>query len=115
MSHQDSLCPQCPNCAADLFRNAVGDLECSGCHCIPYHNTTEPVGGASVPEPPPKPGRATILPLVLDDLKARAIEGTKKYGTLLESHNGRDALMDAYQESLDMCMYLRQAIEERKL
>lgn len=47
------------------------------------------------------------------DLTARAEEGRKKYGTYLESFNGRDALMDAYQESLDQTMYLRQAIEER--
>jgi len=67
----------------------------------------------SKPEPMPTPGRAVILPLVVDDLKARSLEGTKKYGTLLQSHNGRDALMDAYQEALDLCMYLRQAIEER--
>lgn len=29
------------------------------------------------------------------------------------AHNGRDALVDAYQEALDLTMYLRQAIEER--
>ena len=39
--------------------------------------------------------------------------GTEKYGTPLQSHNGRDALVDAYQEILDAAVYLRQAIEER--
>jgi hypothetical protein len=29
------------------------------------------------------------------------------------TNNGRDSLMDAYQEALDLVMYLRQAIEER--
>lgn len=31
----------------------------------------------------------------------------------LQPHNGRDALRDAYEESLDLVCYLRQAIEER--
>lgn len=39
--------------------------------------------------------------------------GLEKYGTKLEAFNGRDALMDAYQEAIDMVMYLRQAILER--
>jgi hypothetical protein len=39
--------------------------------------------------------------------------GRRKYGTALEANNGRDALMDAYQEALDLAMYLRQAIAER--
>jgi len=69
---------------------------------------------AATHEPPPEPGEAKVLDLVMKDLTARAEEGHKKYGTYLETHNGRDALMDAYQEALDLCMYLRQAIEERK-
>jgi hypothetical protein len=68
---------------------------------------------AATHEPPPKPGKAKVLDLVLADLTARAEEGHKKYGTYLETHNGRDSLMDAYQEALDLCMYLRQALEER--
>lgn len=54
-----------------------------------------------------------MLPLVLDDLRMRAEAGKLKYGTLLRANNGRDALMDAYQEALDLCMYLRQAMLER--
>ena len=44
---------------------------------------------------------------------ARAEAGQKKYGTMLRVHNGRDPLWDAYQEALDLSMYLRQAILER--
>lgn len=39
--------------------------------------------------------------------------GILKYGTPVQAGNGRDALVDAYQEALDLCVYLRQAIEER--
>jgi hypothetical protein len=71
---------------------------------------------ADRPEPPPiNTGKAKILPLVVKDLEDRAEMGCDKYGVYLEAGNGRDALMDAYQEALDLCMYLRQAIEERNL
>lgn len=43
----------------------------------------------------------------------RAREGERKYGTRLKAHNGRDGLIDAYQEVLDLACYLRQVIEER--
>jgi hypothetical protein len=54
-----------------------------------------------------------ICTLVQNDLEARAQKGLATYGQRLKPHNGRDALVDAYQEALDLCMYLRQAIEER--
>ena len=37
-----------------------------------------------------------------------------EHGTPLQAHNGRDPLVDAYQEALDLAVYLRQAIEERR-
>lgn len=55
-----------------------------------------------------------ILGMVLADLTNRALEGNKKYGEPLKAHNGRNALWDAYQEALDLAMYLRQAIEEQR-
>lgn len=54
-----------------------------------------------------------VVDMVLADLSARAAVGQEKYGTPLQPFNGRDALMDAYQEALDLCQYLRQAIYER--
>ncbi len=66
------------------------------------------------PQPPPLPGKTRILDLVVEDLTQRAEAGRLKYHTYLLAHNGRDALIDAYQEALDLAMYLRQAIEERE-
>lgn len=66
-------------------------------------------------EPMPKRGPVDILPLVIGDLKDRDQVGTRKYGTTLQAGNGRDPLIDAYQECLDMAMYLRQAITERMM
>lgn len=57
--------------------------------------------------------RTEIMPLVLADIEARVAKGTKEYGEPLTSHNGRDALWDLYEELLDACMYIRQAIVER--
>lgn len=51
--------------------------------------------------------------LVMADLDRRKAFGLLKYGTLLQAGNGRDALKDAYEEVLDLAVYLRQAIEER--
>jgi hypothetical protein len=66
------------------------------------------------PQPPPTPNDSRpIWELVIEDMKARDEHGRKEYGTPLQAHNGRDALVDAYQECLDMAVYLKQAIVER--
>lgn len=70
---------------------------------------------ASKNQSAPLPGDVSILPLVLSDLQARSDMGKKKYGTRLYSNNGRSSLWDAYQEALDLVMYLRQAIAENEI
>ena len=69
---------------------------------------------AAQPEPLPKNGKQDVVDLVLADIQARVEMGYQKYGTKLQTFNGRDALLDAYQEALDLVMYLRQAITERE-
>lgn len=56
---------------------------------------------------------AAVQDLVIADIEQRKALGLKKYGTLLQAHNGRDMLRDAYDEALDLCIYLRGALEER--
>ena len=68
---------------------------------------------AHTPEPMPRDGKADVLPAVIVDLKQRSRVGTLKYGTPLQTHNGRNALMDAYQEALDLVMYLKQCLMEQ--
>ena len=70
---------------------------------------------SDIPEPAPVLGKVDIGDLVLEDIRARINLGYERYGTTLQSHNGRDALMDAYQEAIDLVMYLRQAIQENRL
>jgi hypothetical protein len=65
-------------------------------------------------QPKPKQNNNTpIVDLVVHDLNERAEISKKEYGTYLQAGNGRDALIDAYEEALDLAMYLRQLIEER--
>jgi hypothetical protein len=53
-----------------------------------------------------------IADLVLADLAERKRVGMERYGVPLQPFNGRDALWDAYEEVLDLAIYLRQRIEE---
>ena len=67
-----------------------------------------------VDQPPPVPtDQPPIVDLVVADMDERKRIGIERYGVPLQAGNGRDALVDAYQEALDLVMYLRQAIEER--
>jgi hypothetical protein len=72
-------------------------------------------GALNQPESKPVPnGSRAIWDLVIEDMRDRDHTGRAKYGVPLQAGNGRDALVDAYQEALDLCVYLRQAIEERE-
>lgn len=67
------------------------------------------------PQPPPRKGRARATwSLVIADMKQRDHFGMKKYARRHQHDNGRDHLVDAYQEALDLAMYLRAEIEKRK-
>jgi hypothetical protein len=58
-------------------------------------------------------GRDDIQTMVIADIEARRQVGIQRYGTALQAHNGRDMLRDAYEEALDLAVYLRGVIEER--
>lgn len=57
--------------------------------------------------------REQVLPHVMADMAARIAKGADEYGEPLTTFNGRDALVDAYKEALDLALYLKQAIMER--
>jgi len=65
------------------------------------------------PAPKPSPGNPAVWDLVLEDMQARDRMGAAKYGQRLAAHDGRDSIKDAYQEALDLAVYLRKAIFER--
>lgn len=71
----------------------------------------------STNKPQPKPRRGKAKPtwaLVVADMRERDSMGAKKYGVRHQHDNGRDHLVDSYQEVLDLACYLRAEIEKRK-
>lgn len=67
---------------------------------------------ASFQQPKPLRGKRVVVDEVIADLKERKQFGVSKYGTPLMSHNGRNAMVDAYQEALDLCCYIKQVLIE---
>ena len=83
-------------------------VECrlEGCDCECHGNKNE--------QPLPTPSDSPFMQnLVQADVEKRKEIGIKRYGTLLQAHNGRDFLWDAYEEALDLVMYLRGCLYER--
>lgn len=54
-----------------------------------------------------------VQDLVVGYIYERKRHGVNTYGTALQAHNGRDALRDAFEEAVDLTMYLAQALIER--
>lgn len=52
--------------------------------------------------------------LVIEDMKERKQHGLRKYDNLLQPFNGRSFVLDAYEEALDLCVYLRGMLEEER-
>ena len=70
------------------------------------------VGGA---QPMPTGDGDPIHDMVARDIMARKDVGTERYGMPLIAQNGRDQLLDAYEESLDLAVYIRGEFERRKI
>jgi hypothetical protein len=89
------------------------------------------VSNANAEQPPPSGGGEEVWPLVIAkweasrdhanrdrviaDMRERDAIGRERYGTPLRASNGRDAILDAYQEALDLRVYLEQARAEGRL
>jgi hypothetical protein len=73
---------------------------------------TKPRREGDQPMPTPN-AQPAVWPLVMVDMAGRDKLGRERYGTPLQPNNGRDALRDAYEEALDLAVYLRTAIYER--
>ena len=53
-----------------------------------------------------------LVSCVLADMRERDAVGRERYGTPLTSGNGRNHLVDGYQECLDACVYLANELDE---
>lgn len=65
--------------------------------------------GAPMPIPNDGP---SVHDLVVQDVQERKELGLRRYGSLLQADNGRNALRDMYEELLDAACYVRQRLEE---
>lgn len=63
-------------------------------------------------QPRPVPGQRSVTKAVIQDLLEREKQGMRTYGRSLETFNGRNALLDAYEECLDLAQYLKQRLLE---
>lgn len=68
--------------------------------------------GDSQPMPIVRNDTVDIQSHVIADIMARRELGIERYGDALRADNGRDAILDAYEEALDLAMYLKQALVE---
>ena len=66
-----------------------------------------------IKQPTPHGTGPAIAELVQKDIDDRMEKGLQTYGEKLRAHNGRDPLVDAYEEVLDLAVYLRQELYER--
>lgn len=57
--------------------------------------------------------RTEIAPLVAADLAERIERGIATYGSPLAVESGNDALQFAYEEALDLALYLKQELMRR--
>lgn len=69
-------------------------------------------GDQPLPDPTADVG-PDMQSLVIADIEARRLVGIERYGQALHANNGRDALRDAYEEALDLVVYLKQVMVER--
>lgn len=64
-------------------------------------------------QPMPTPGQQDVTPIArrmfVGILDAQEQKGIATYGTTLQTFNGRDALLDAMQEAVDLFQYVVQA------
>ena len=123
MKCYNGLCPDhakfdvCLRGATDICKDA--QLLCSEIPASQVQNAGEATQvsgglGLNAEEPAPIPSDLpAVWDLVIGDMRARDQLGEARYATRLQPFNGRDVLVDAYQEALDLAVYLRQAIYER--
>lgn len=66
-------------------------------------------------QPLPIPNDSPLIhDLVAADLEAPKQLGISRYGQALQAGNGRNALLDAYEEMLDQAVYLKQRLVEEE-
>jgi hypothetical protein len=77
------------------------------------------MSGPAEKEPQPgrtgDPSQVEVFPFIHKDLLEREAYGREEYNGPLVTNDGRDNDWDAYQEALDLAVYLRKGILEREM
>lgn len=111
-----------PNCSFEISAQAVRRVnEVDRAHAVKEGVAARaelvppPLNPVVLEQTPPTPreGAVPVWDMVMADMRARDAVGRARYTTPLQANNGRDPLVDLYQELLDATVYCRQAIEER--
>ena len=98
---------KCTICGIEIKNNVFSICaKCFKKEAVKQHDLIEP-------QPNPEKSNGDLWLGVIEDMKQRRNFGIQKYGVPLQCNNGRDALIDAYQEALDLVVYLKQSIIER--
>jgi hypothetical protein len=64
-------------------------------------------------QPAPQPHGARVFDDLIAQLRAREAQGIATYGQTLHADDGRDTLVDAAEEALDLLAYLHKARMQR--
>lgn len=124
--------PVCPACrdgrhdwCSGLKRNdEYPEAERVACPCYarsveqhesgPWDSLKEPTkqraGDQRLPEVNDRP---SVQRALIADIEKRAKVGVERYGTELQPMNGRNTVLDAFEEALDLTTYLRSLLFER--
>ena len=99
-----------PSTFKHAYNCGLGATHRGPCEPIPGQMVMDP----TLEQPKPHPSKGDVWAQVMEDMFNRRLQGIERHGGPLQPHNGRDALIDLYQELLDAVVYTRQLIEERK-
>jgi len=101
----------CSTCMHDHLGYRCTEVRC-GCT---WADKQEPsrAGRVGDSQPMPTPNDTSdVQAAVIADIERRREVGIARYGTPLQPHNGRNALLDLYEELLDAAMYVKQRLIE---
>lgn len=115
----------CPWADFETLLRCVGSLNHPGKHRTPDGREFGDGQGMTVATRAGREGESQALPTanghpdiqsaVIADIEKRREVGIARYGTALQPNNGRDALLDLYEELLDGLCYLKQFLIEQEM
>jgi hypothetical protein len=107
------ICLHCGALPSEEHRPECGSVDAALKRVEKYENPTKQREGDQVL--PTANEYPCVQDVVIADIEDRKKLGVERYGTLLQPFNGRDSILDWYEELLDGAIYARQLMIERVL